>query len=759
MAETAYFKLFAFNKCSIFTNFMKFRMTAPRGPHWIQIVFILMLAVVGSGLLAQEMGSLAGRVVDHKTGDGLPGVNIQVMGTSRGTMSDLDGYFNLSNLPPAGYQLRFTMMGYVPMNLKDVQVAAGLTGKLNIALKQNILASPEVVVTSSRKDQDILESPFSVSAIGPREIQAKAMVNMVDLLSYQPGVSTIKGQLNIRGASGYTLGAGSRSLLLVDGIPLLGSAAGNISWETIPTSEVDRVEIVRSGGSAMYGSSAMGGVVNIITRNAPPEPETRISTQLGHYSRPRIKQWEWPGQGGLFYNAELSHSRSFGQHAAWFRVQQRQNDGFMALNWEKALNLSGKVKLNFGNAHSAAILLNILKDDSGLLSTWKSPADPFEAPAGSEDDHTEAVKTVLNSHYNYVHSPDLSLKLKGSLYTNVWENFGADPDHSNEKRYFGELQANRNWSPTLSTVSGFATQTNVVKAQIFGEHDSRSLALYLLAQQQIGDFTLSLGGRGETYAVDGEALDQVLTPQLALNWKPLSWMSMRISTGQGFRVPTIAEMFTRARRSIFTVEPNPNLISETSVSREAGLSIILGETGPIDLLKFDAAVFHNRFENMIEPVPDSLAIIHFENISQARILGLDVGLGVSFLDNLLDLKTSYTWLDPVALDADGNPADTLSYRYRHHWVSTTGLHLHGVDLSLEYRYASKLEGVELFPENSITGADRQVPVHVWNMGLGTSRKLWRVQFRIENIFQYYYTQLERNMESERSFALTLERRL
>ena len=61
--------------------------------------------------------------------------------------------------------------------------------------------------------------------------------------------------------------------MLIDGIPLLGSAAGNISWSVIPTSEIERVEIVKSGGSAMYGSSAMGGVLNIITRNAAIEPE------------------------------------------------------------------------------------------------------------------------------------------------------------------------------------------------------------------------------------------------------------------------------------------------------------------------------------------------------------------------------------------------------------------------------------------------------------------------------------------------------
>lgn len=703
--------------------------------------------------------SVSGKIADAKSGMSLPGVNIQVQRSSLGTTSDLDGNYQLDDLPPGIYALTFTMMGYAPHTEKNIQIVDGVSTELNIELKTNVLASPQVVVTSSRKSQDILESPFSVSAIGPREIQAKAVTQMVDILSYESGVSTIKGQLNIRGTSGYAIGAGSRSLLLIDGIPMLGSAAGNITWANVPTSEVDRVEIVKSGGSAMYGSSAMGGVVNIITRNAPPQPETRISTQIGTYSKPRIDQWAWQDSRRYVSNFELSHSRSFADHAAWLRVQKRRDDGFMQLNWEEALNISGKVKLNFGNAHSAAVFVNVLDDKSGLLSTWKSPADPFEAPAGSENDLTDGLKTIINIHYNYVRSPELAYKVRGGAYWNSWQNHGVDPDHSNESRYFAELQSSRNWSEILTSVQGFTLQENGVEAQIFGTHGSHSLAAYLLLQQKLKLTTLSLGGRWEAYAVDGIERDQVFSPQVALNWKPNEWFAMRISTGKGFRVPTVAEMFTRARRSIFTVEPNPELVSETSISREIGLSLMTGQLGMIDLLKLDLAIFHNKFNNLIEPVPDSLGIIHFENISDARIAGMDIGLGVSLFSNLVDAKTAYTWLDPVSVGADGAVLDTLSYRYRQHWVTTLGLHYWNLDASLEYRYASRLESVELFQENPLTAQDERVPVHVWNAGLGTSYKDWRAIFRVENIFQYYYTQLERNLEQERIFMITLEKML
>lgn len=727
-------------------------------PAGLKLCLIQLLFFLGISGLGQSTTSIQGRITDSKTGDGLPGVNIHIQGSNLGTSSDLEGFYRLDGLPPGEYTLSYSMMGYAPHIENNLRLILDVPVIQSVQLKSNVLASPQVVVTSSRKEQDILESPFSVSAIGPREVQAKAVVNMIDILSYESGVSTIKGQLNIRGTSGYTMGAGTRSLLLLDGIPMLGSAAGNVSWGTIPTSEVDRVEIVKSGGSALYGSSAMGGVVNIITRNAPPRPETRISTKLGFYSHPRIDEWRWRESRGLLYNTEISHSRSIGNHAAWIRVQKRSDDGFMELNWEDALNISAKLKLNFGNAHSAAVFVNVLDDKAGLTSIWKSSASPFEAPEGSSRDGTQGTKIVVNGHYNYVFSPDLVIKTKGSGYWNEWDGFGADPNYSKEERFYEEITASKNWTSNLTGLFGLSMQQNGVNAQIFGEHTSGSFAAFMHLEKRLNQFTLSAGSRWETYQVDGKKQDEVFTPQLALNWKPSPWLGLRVSTGKGFRVPTVAEMFTSARRSIFTVEPNPDLISETSINREFGLTILAGQIGKIDLIKLDAAAFQNRFENFIEPIPNSDAVIHFTNIADARITGLELGLGLSAFINLLDYKSAFTILDPMEVDENGDILDTLSYRHRYHWINSMGLHYLGLDASIEYRYLSRMESVELFDENTITGADARVPIHVWNAGLGRWYGDWHLLLRVENVFQYYYTQLERNIEEERIMTFSVERK-
>jgi len=752
------FTLFDFGKDSIFINFMKIHFYQKANTLKQSLCILMLFTFYSASLFSQSTGGVNGKIIDTRTGEGLPGVNIQIQSSSYGTTSDLDGNYLLEGLSPGEYTITFSMMGYAPHNEKDVAVAIGVPVQLSVHLKSNVLASPQIVVTSSRKDQDILESPFSVSAISQREIQSKAVVNMVDILSYESGVSTIKGQLNIRGTSGYTMGAGSRSLLLLEGIPMLGSAAGNVTWATIPTSEVDRVEIVKSGGSALYGSSAMGGVVNIITRNAPREPETRVSTKIGVYSHPRVDEWKWRDSRGLLYNTEISHSRNIGKHAAWIRVQKRRDDGFMELNWEEALNISGKIKFNFRNAHSAAVFVNVLDDKLGLTSIWKSSASPFLAPEGSKNDGTQGRKIILNGHYNYVYSQDVVLKTKGSAYWNSWDGFGVDPNYSNENRFYEEVQASKIWTADLTSIVGITMQQNAVDAQIFGAHKSNSLATFLLLERRVNQFTLSMGSRWESYEVDGKNQDQVFSPQLALNWKPSPWLGLRISTGKGFRVPTVAEMFTSARRSIFTVEPNPDLISETSINSEFGITLLTGQMGLIDLLKLDAAIFHNRFENFIEPVPDSDAVIHFTNIADARIMGLEVGLGVSVFNNLMDYKSALTVLDPVELDSQGEILDTLAYRHRYHWVNSFGIHHWGMDAAIEYRYLSRMESVQLFQENDMTGQDTRVPIHVWNIGLGKSYQDWHFLLRVENVFQYYYTQLERNIEEERILTFSVERR-
>ncbi|MCF7801585.1 MAG: TonB-dependent receptor [Candidatus Marinimicrobia bacterium] len=729
--------------------------------HHSKIGFVLSLfLLLGSTVYGQGKGSISGQVVEAKTSDPLPGVNILVQNTFLGTTTGPDGYFQVTGLSPGNYTITVSIIGYRRETISDIPVVADTDWHVLVALNQDVLSSPQVVVTSSRKTQDILESPVTVSVISARQIQEQAAINLVDILPYEPGISTVNGQLNIRGASGYTLGAGSRSLILLDGIPLLGSAAGNVTWQIVPTSEIEQVEIVKAGGSALYGSSAMGGVVNIITRSGTYRPETRLRLKSGAYSNPAFEQWNWRDGRGYFYTAELSHARSVAAHNGWFRVQRQHDDGYNELDWYDAVNLTGKVKLNFGTHHSASVYANFLADNGGLSSQWRSAAHPFEAPVGSEQDRIDGTKFNLNAMYNYIYSPKVVLKTRGALYQVHWQDHGSNTDHSSERKLYSDYQLSASWTERLNTIAGLTFQHASIDADIFGNHNSLSVAFYFLAQQQLSQKAmLSLGSRWEQYSVDGKFLDKMITPQFAFNYRPARGLAFRTSVGWGFRVPTIAEMFTRSQLSIFKVEPNPDLTSESSISYEVGSTWVVPATGKIlDQMKLDVAVFQNDYDNLIEPTPDANGIIHFENITKALVRGAEAGVVTSLLNQSLTLSSSYTYLDPVALDDSDTVRDTLAYRYRHQWVSTIGTRVYGVSVKLEYRYASRMEQTQLFQEDPRTGQDRRVPIHVWNAGLGYSKNNWDFLVRLENLLQYYYVELERNMGPERNLSLAINYR-
>ncbi|NHZ85127.1 MAG: hypothetical protein GWP19_04515, partial [Planctomycetia bacterium] len=155
--------------------------------------------------------------------------------------------------------------------------------------------------------------------------------------------------------------------------------------------------------------------------------------------------------------------------------------------------------------------------------------------------------------------------------------------------------------------------------------------------------------------------------------------------------------------------------------------------------------------------PDDNGIIHFENITDARINGAEIGINTGLLNNNLIISTAYTWLDPVAVDNSGNVIDTLSYRFRHNIVSTITGYWKQLSTTIEYRYASRIGSVELFPEDAKTGSDIRVPIHLWNIGIGYTWKGWDTQLRVENLFQYYYVELERNMGEERKISVNINK--
>ncbi len=249
-------------------------------------------------------GSVRGSVKDAETGRPVIGANVTLRNTFIGASSDSKGIYELERVPPGTYTLSVSMMGYERVMAEGVPIRGGEVTMVDISIHAVALQSEPVIVTANRREQSLQEVPVSVSTVTAQTIADRNNITLDDALRYVPGVNMLSDQVNIRGSTGYSRGVGSRVLVLLDGLPYFTGDTGEINWETIPMFEVDRVEVVKGAGSALYGSSALGGVINVITRETPSTPEFRFRVFSGLYDKPRYSEWDWSSKSrfnsGLF---------------------------------------------------------------------------------------------------------------------------------------------------------------------------------------------------------------------------------------------------------------------------------------------------------------------------------------------------------------------------------------------------------------------------------------------------------------------------
>jgi len=274
-------------------------------------------------------GLLKGQVIDSKTKEPLPGVNIIFKGTTLGTITDTEGNFSLGNIPIGSYSILVSMMGYKPGIFENTRIRVQQTTELNVELEQTFLQAPDVIVTASKSIQRVQDSPVSVAVISDLEIKQKNSVTIQDALRFSPGLYMTDDQLNIRGSTGYNKGAGSRVLVLLDGVPAIAGDTGGINWDALSPTEIARIEVVKGAGSALYGSNALGGVVNLITRDPSPTPVTRSRISWGYYDDPFYSSWKFTNRLLQFNAMDVSHSRKVGKLGMLLSVGRKTSTGYV----------------------------------------------------------------------------------------------------------------------------------------------------------------------------------------------------------------------------------------------------------------------------------------------------------------------------------------------------------------------------------------------------------------------------------------------
>lgn len=216
--------------------------------------------------LNKSDANIIGHVLEKKTGEHLPYMTVALKGTTIGTMTDGTGHYFLKNLPEGEFTLSVSAVGYKPQERK-VTLKRGKTLEENFELEEDMVALDGVVVTANRNETARRLAPTLVKVVTPKLFDMTNSHTLSQGLVFQPGVRVENdcqncgySQVRINGMDGkYTQ-------ILIDSRPIFSALAGVYGLEQIPANMIERVEVVRGGGSALFGSSAIAGTVNIITK-------------------------------------------------------------------------------------------------------------------------------------------------------------------------------------------------------------------------------------------------------------------------------------------------------------------------------------------------------------------------------------------------------------------------------------------------------------------------------------------------------------
>lgn len=260
-----------------------------------------------------------GHVLDKETGEHLPFITIMLKGTTIGTTTDNSGHYFLKNLPEGKFIIEYKFLGYKTIT-HEVNLVKGKTLEVNVEMEEDRIALDGVVVSANRSETSRRLAPTLVNVIDSKVFNTTSSVNLAQGLNFQPGVRVETNcqncgfqQVRINGLDGpYTQ-------ILIDSRPIFSALSGVYGLEQIPTNMIERVEVMRGGGSALFGSSAIAGTINIITK----EP-LRNSGELSH-SLSSIG-----GSSSFDNNTTLNASlvTENGKAGMYIFGQSRQRDGY-----------------------------------------------------------------------------------------------------------------------------------------------------------------------------------------------------------------------------------------------------------------------------------------------------------------------------------------------------------------------------------------------------------------------------------------------
>ncbi|WP_337872678.1 TonB-dependent receptor [Ignavibacterium sp.] len=709
------------------------------------ITFIILII---SHSIAAQTFSISGRVTDPEFNPILF-VNVYILNSNIGDATDEKGFYLLKNLSPGSYELEVSAIGYSKKRQKVILLNNSL--KIDFILVPEAIKTDEIIVSAGKYKQKKLELPVSTEIIYGTKLLERNFRNLESAIRFVPGVNMTEDQISIRGSSGYSRGAGARALVTIDGLPFYTGDTGEIVWEMIPTTEIQRIEIIKGAASSLYGSSAIGGVVSAITKDISLFPKTMINAYYGFYDKPYYKEWDWSGELRPFNGVTVSHSNTIDNFGFNLSLTRLEDLSYRRDDFSKKYIGFLKMQYALDDESSLTFLANSFNKRAGNFLYWK---DSRNALINSEFVSSNSIETnrfLVGMIYKNLLNEKSFLLLKGNYYRNNFSDNGIPQNISTSHLFRFETQLTSGLSERILLTSGFEVIPAKVKSNLFGDPDAFSAGLYSVADVSF-DFPLivSIGLRYDYGKLDSLESSGSLSPKVGINYKLYDNLVFRSSLGTGFRNPSLAEAFTSTSTSGIIVKPNPLIKPERNVSFEFGVNYSFQP-----LFELDFAVFQNEYFKMIEASVDQRdGKIFFYNLLRARIQGFETSALVNIIPGVLKANVGYVYLH--SKDVDEGKA--LKYRPRHSLTGSLEFNNWHFGLGIYFRYQSRVEEIdnELIDLGIVRDGNLRVPIYQTDLNFSYDLISFGIPaafyFNIKNLFNYNYVELVGNLEPIRNYS-------
>jgi iron complex outermembrane recepter protein len=528
---------------------------------------------------------------------------------------------------------------------------------------------PDMVVTATKSAQSIKEVPASVTLINREAIENSDARTVDELLTSVPGVYAPRMDVSApsRISQTYTRGmpGSGRTLVLIDGVPMNSQYDGQVDWSQLATQDVERVEIVRGVGSGLYGSNAMGGVINIISREPKEGIHTTLKGEYGSNNTKTVSGSVRGRSGDIGYALSGSKLTSDGYDMWTDAYKARLGDKAIAIGTEKT-NVSGKFTYD--------------ATDSDLLDLSVSYLDDLATGFYDVPDYLPQDRKQWLGSLRYRHFSD---HVETSVL--VYDRFGKQRADTANRAYTAvatestyddqTLGINTNAvlsyfdNHVISVGADYADGSIDVLTDRYTSEQTRKgyvskLGVFAQDQMRFNDLTLNLAGRFDYWKTHGSQSDTLagqpegdyderdgteFSPKLSLLYKIVPSLNMRASVGKAFKLPELFEFYSSSTRGTITYWGNPDLSPETVLGYELGMDYYFSSN---DFIK--ATLYYNNAENFIYSVVRDAQNSDKMNIDEVVTQGVEIEARYMPLSTL-ELSASYTYNDSQITKNQFNP--------------------------------------------------------------------------------------------------------